>query len=230
MNWSVLIVFAFCLFAVLFPGRSARFIEMLARYTYLPLLKRILKLQGVNPNEEEVKGLFAVRHIYIQMIATLIGGLALSTMNVFRFTRDLDFLVHEEDREKIHAVMMDLAYEKQAFDSEEIVSYLSPLGSFGQVDFMLARRKYSKAMMARAEKKPVFNESFHVKTLLPEDIIGLKIQAIHNDPGNRMAIDGSDIQQLLKLFHRDMDMRLVREYFTIFEKENLLDEWLDNIK
>jgi len=27
-----------------------------------------------------------------------------------------------------------------------------------------------------------------------------------------------------------MDMELVREYFKIFDKENLLDEWLDNIK
>jgi hypothetical protein len=160
----------------------------------------------------------------------LIGGLALSTMKIFRFTQDLDFLIHEDAKEKIHAIMTNLAYEKQDFNSDEIVSYFSPLGSFGQVDFMLARRKYTKAMMSRAEKKPVFDESCEVKILLPEDIIGLKIQAIHNDPGNRLPVDGSDIQQLLRLHHHNMDMRLVREYFKIFEKEKLLDEWLDNIE
>lgn len=180
-------------------------------------LKKVLKILIENLQAEEID--FA-----------LIGGLALSTMNIFRFTRDLDFLVHEEDKEKIHTIMTDLAYEKQDFSNDEIVSYLSPLSSFGQVDFMFARRKYSKAMMSRAEKKPVFNESYYVKALLPEDIIGLKIQAIHNDPITRQAVDGSDIQQLLGMYHRNMDMRLVREYFRIFEKEKLLDEWLDSIK
>ena len=160
----------------------------------------------------------------------LIGGLALSTMNIFRFTKDLDFMVHEESKEKVHAVMTELGYAKQDFSSDEIVSYLSPINKFGQVDFLLARRKYSRAMMARAEKKPVFNDSLQVKTLRPEDIIGLKIQAIHNDPGNRYVVDAPDIQQLLALHGQQMDMELVREYFSLFEKENLLDEWLENIK
>jgi predicted nucleotidyltransferase len=85
-------------------------------------------------------------------------------------------------------------------------------------------------MMSRAENKPVFNDSLQVKTLRPEDIIGLKIQAFHNDPGNRYFVDVPDIQQLLTLHGQSMDMGLVREYFRLFKKENLLDEWLDNIK
>ncbi len=180
-------------------------------------LKKVLKILVEKMQAEEID--FA-----------LIGGLALSTMDIFRFTRDLDFLVHEEAKEKIHTIMTDLSYEKQDFSGDEIVSYFSPLATFGQVDFLLARRKYTKAMMSRAEKKPVFDEACHVKTLVPEDIIGLKIQAIHNDPVNRLPIDGSDIQQLLRIYHHNMDMGLVREYFKIFEKEQLLDEWLDNIK
>jgi len=160
----------------------------------------------------------------------LIGGLALSTMNIFRFTKDLDFMVHEDSKEKIHTVMTDLGYAKQDFSSDEIVSYISPLNKFGQVDFLLARRKYTRVMMSRAEEKPVFNNSFQVKTLQPEDIIGLKIQAIHNDPGSRYIVDASDIQQLISLHGQGMNMELVREYFRLFEKENLLDEWLGNIK
>ncbi len=39
-----------------------------------------------------------------------------------------------------------------------------------------------------------------------------------------------EIQRLLALHQDKMDMGLVREYFKIFDKENLLDEWLDNIK
>jgi hypothetical protein len=62
-----------------------------------------------------------------------------------------------------------------------------------------------------------------------EDLIGLKVQAIVNDPKNRYQVDAPDIHQLLKL-HRDrMNMELVREYFRIFDKEALLNAWLDDL-
>jgi hypothetical protein len=160
----------------------------------------------------------------------LSGGLALSTMNIFRFTKDIDFLVLEESRTKIHEIMTDLGYERQDFSSDEIISYLSPVKVFGQVDFLLARRKYTRAMMRRAVKKEVFDGEYEVKTLIPEDLIGLKIQAIYNDPNNRYLIDAPDIQRLLALHKDQMDMQLVREYFKIFGKEDLLDEWLSHIE
>jgi hypothetical protein len=160
----------------------------------------------------------------------LSGGMALSTMNIFRFTKDIDFLVLEESKEKIHEIMTDLGYELQDFSSDEIMSYLSPVKGFGQVDFLLAKRKYTKAMMKRAPKKKVFDGEYEVKTLLPEDLIGLKIQAISNDPNNRYLIDAPDIQRLLALHKDKMDMKLVREYFKLFDKEDLLDDWLNNIK
>ena len=65
---------------------------------------------------------------------------------------------------------------------------------------------------------------------MPEDLIGLKIQAIYNDPKNRLMIDAPDIQRLLALHKDKMDMQLVREYFKLFDKEDLLDDWLNNIK
>ena len=160
----------------------------------------------------------------------LSGGLALSTMNIFRFTNDIDFLVLEESKTLIHEIMTGLGYELQDFSSDEIISYLSPVKVFGQVDFLLAKRKYTKAMMKRALKKKVFDGEYEVKTLLPEDLIGLKIQAIYNDPKNRYLIDAPDIQRLLALHKDKMDMQLVREYFKLFGKEELLDEWLHNIK
>ncbi|MDY6862570.1 MAG: hypothetical protein SV062_06220, partial [Thermodesulfobacteriota bacterium] len=123
-----------------------------------------------------------------------------------------------------------LGYEKQDFSNDEIISYLSPLNVFGQVDFLLARRKYTRAMMQRAKKNFVFGGELVIKTLLPEDLIGLKIQAISNDPKNRYLIDAPDIQRLFGLHLAKMDMALVREYFSLFDKEDLLDEWLGNIK
>jgi hypothetical protein len=45
----------------------------------------------------------------------------------------------------------------------------------------------------------------------------------------RYGVDAPDIQRLLKLRGSSMDMNLVREYFSLFEKEDLLDEWLEGL-
>jgi predicted nucleotidyltransferase len=159
----------------------------------------------------------------------LTGGLALSTMGIFRFTKDIDFLVYEESKETIHDIMTDLAYQKQEFSTEEIISYWSPIKALGQVDYIFARRKYTKAMMRRAKKSPVFDGKYKLKTILPEDLIGLKVQAMSNDPANRFSVDAPDIQRILQIKIDEIDMKLVRKYFELFSKGDLLDEWLDEI-
>jgi len=70
---------------------------------------------------------------------------------------------------------------------------------------------------------------YELKTILPEDLIGLKVQAISNDPGNRFPVDAPDIQRILQIKIDELDMELVRMYFELFSKEELLDEWLDEI-
>ncbi|MDZ7696495.1 MAG: nucleotidyltransferase [Deltaproteobacteria bacterium] len=159
----------------------------------------------------------------------LSGGFALCTMEVIRFTRDIDFIIYEKDREAVDRIMTEFGYEKQDFSTDEIVSYWSPLKVFGQVDFLLAKRKYTKSMMKQADLKPIFDGGLQVNTVRPEDLIGLKVQAIANDPESRYMIDKPDILRLLKLHHDKMDMTLVREYFRLFEMEGLLNEWLQDI-
>jgi hypothetical protein len=177
-------------------------------------------------NFKEVLTILLQRFSDSGVAVALSGGLALSTMGMFRFTRDIDFLLPVDNAEVVDRIMVDLGYEKQDFSTPEIVSYRSPLKVLGQVDFLLAKRAYTKAMLQRAKVVPVLNGALTVRTLLPEDVIGLKVQAIANDPGNRYAIDAPDIQQLLSLHRGSLNMELVREYFRIFEKEDLLDEWL----
>jgi hypothetical protein len=159
----------------------------------------------------------------------LSGGFALCTMEVVRFTRDIDFIIHEKDKDAVDGIMTELGYEKQDFSTNEIVSYWLPLKVFGQVDFLLAKRKYTKSMIQKADLKLIFDGEFLVNTVRPEDLIGLKVQAIANDPENRNMIDKPDILRLLKLHRDKMDMTLVREYFRIFDMEGLLDEWLQEI-
>jgi predicted nucleotidyltransferase len=159
----------------------------------------------------------------------LSGGLALTTLEIFRFTKDIDLIIPEECKGDIEKIMTDLGYEKQDFSNDEILSFWSPLKIFGQVDFLLAKRKYTRAMLKRARKIPIFDGTLEVKTLLAEDLIGLKIQALVNDPENRFLVDAPDIQRILHLHKDKMDMGLVREYFQLFNKEALLDEWLATV-
>jgi predicted nucleotidyltransferase len=160
----------------------------------------------------------------------LSGGVALGTLGIFRFTNDLDFVVLAEAKKAVDEIMRALDYERQDFSTEEIVSYVSPLKVFGQVDFLLARRRYSRAMLQRARLVPLFDGELRVRTLLPEDVIGLKVQAIHNDPRNRVPVDAPDIQRILDRHRLTMDMARVREYFELFGKEALLDEWLADLE
>jgi len=60
-------------------------------------------------------------------------------------------------------------------------------------------------------------------------MIGSKLQALASDPKNRYAVDAPDIQRLLKPHRSRMDIDLVREYFRLFDQEDLLDEWLRDI-
>jgi len=159
----------------------------------------------------------------------LSGGLALSTMGVFRFTKDVDFVTLEECAGTVEKIMTELGYEKQDFSSAEILSYISPLKALGQVDFLVARRKYSRAMVTRARDTQLMDGELRVKVLQVEDLIGLKVQALANDPKNRYPVDAPDIQRLLQLHVSRLDIERVREYFRLFEKEDLLDEWLRNV-
>ena len=55
-----------------------------------------------------------------------------------------------------------------------------------------------------------------MKVLLPEDLIGLKVQAFSNDR-TREPIDLYDIETLMKLHGEGLDWELVGEYFELFD-------------
>ena len=78
-------------------------------------------------------------------------------------------------------------------------------------------------MLERAPEMSVFEGSLRLRTLRPEDIVGLKVQALANDPG-RERRDLADIESLAERFATEMDWERVRGYFALFEKLELYDE------
>jgi len=57
-----------------------------------------------------------------------------------------------------------------------------------------------------------------------EGLIGLKIQAFHDDP--RRIRDLDDIIQLVKINSDKLNLDEVRSYFRLFDQESVLDDIL----
>lgn len=153
-----------------------------------------------------------------------IGGFGLQSAGVARSTVDIDMLVLAADAQKVKEIMRAKGYEL-LHESPEILNFLSQQPQWGRVDFLLAHRQYALTMLKRAKSVEAFGGLRTFKVAAPEDLIGLKVQAVANTPERRDK-DMADIRQLLDLRRKTMDMNLVREYFQIFEMEAELDRIL----
>ncbi|MCX5885957.1 MAG: nucleotidyltransferase family protein [Proteobacteria bacterium] len=145
----------------------------------------------------------------------LMGGLAFGLWGVGRSTVDIDFLVDRDDLSKIDRVMQELGYECK-FKSENVSQYVSPLKIYGEVDFLHAFREASLEMLKRTIEMDILEGSLKIKVLKPEDLIGLKFQAIKNNP-LREQTDIEDIKALLSILGGNLDWSEIEEYAKIFD-------------
>jgi len=152
----------------------------------------------------------------------LMGGFALGLWGVPRSTVDLDFLIHREDLDALGMVMQELGYERK-FRSDNVSQYVAALKIFGELDFLHAYRKASLEMLERAAEKAIFSGELKIKVLRPEDLIGLKLQAIKNNPA-RKEQDASDIKALASAQRGNLDWTLIAQYAEILEAGELLRE------
>jgi hypothetical protein len=153
---------------------------------------------------------------------SLIGGFALGLFGISRTTVDLDFLVHKDDVDKIDKIMKDYQYEC-VYSTENVSQYVSPVKIFGEIDFIFAKGKISIGIIDRAVSMSIFDGKMIIKVARPEDIIGLKIQALVNNP-KRELNEYLDIELLINHFKKDFDWKLIEEYFKIFKLEKKYKE------
>ncbi len=152
----------------------------------------------------------------------LIGGIALVLHGVDRTTKDIDFIIERAAAERADELLLSMGFERLS-RNEVFGNYLlEPL----RVDLLYTRGEHSKRMLEQAQRVRVRNASR--KVVGPEDLIGLKLQALANNP-TRLQ-DWADVQSLLCQRADTMDLALVREYFILFERESDLDELLDSIR
>lgn len=146
----------------------------------------------------------------------LIGGFAMALRGVQRATVDLDFILMREDLEKADVIITDCGY-RRAFRNENASHYLADDGALGRIDLLHAFRSPSLSMLDRADQIEVV-PGLRLPVVQHEDLIGLKVQALVNDPG-RATADWSDIRMIVESCAtggREMDWDLVEEYLGIF--------------
>lgn len=152
----------------------------------------------------------------------VIGGFALGALGVARATIDLDFLVLKDDYPKVDKIMKTLGYECR-YLSENVAQYVSGVKIFGEIDFLFAFREISSKMLQRAVEKEVFSGEIKIKVLKPEDIIGLKLQALVNDT-SRTSKEYADIEALMDYYRETLDWAIIQEFFELFDLTKKFNE------
>lgn len=152
----------------------------------------------------------------------LIGGYAVSLWGLPRATVDLDFLVRRGDMTKVREIAESLGY-RCIHSSDNVSQFDSDDTNLGEIDFLHAFRPASMSMLERMEFKEIYDGKVRIPVIRPEDLIGLKVQAIANSPA-RMAIDLGDIEGLMQLCSNSMDWRRIEEYFALFTMLDLFNE------
>jgi len=153
----------------------------------------------------------------------LMGGFALGLWGVARATVDLDFLVDRRDMGKVDAIMKTLGYSVK-FNSDNVTQYESPLAVFGEIDFLHAFRESGMSMLERTVDREVFSGALKVRVLIPEDIIGLKMQAIKNNP-SRKDTDILDIKMLIEVRGHKLDWTIIDRYATLLDAHDVVAEF-----
>ncbi len=135
----------------------------------------------------------------------LIGGWALSVYVNARATYDIDFLVDGNCKDDVKRILKRHSFDI-FFESNEVLQ----LSGVVNVDILYANRPLTREMLKNAQNDP----SNTFKVVLPEDLIGLKIQAMVNEPTRELQ-EKADISNILSNVET-IDIEKVKQYADIF--------------
>ena len=146
----------------------------------------------------------------------LIGGLAVVAHKIVRATQDVDFLLEAEAADKVHDALLKLGYQC-SYRSEDAANYVR--GSEG-LDLLYAHRPLARRLLGEASERETPMGLLRIVSV--EGLIGFKLQAYVNDATRTRDLD--DIRALVKMHLASLDMNQLREYFALFNQQQLLNE------
>lgn len=138
----------------------------------------------------------------------LVGGFAVNAHQVSRSTRDIDFLIAEEDYPKVLPLREDVCARLK---SDELF--------FIDVDILFVDRETLDEMLKEAKEVAVRGEKFKVPSL--GHLIAMKLHALKNSEGEREYKDLLDIMELIHKNRVDIDSDKFRDLFLKYGTEEL---------
>lgn len=148
----------------------------------------------------------------------LIGGLAVAAHRVVRATKDVDFLVDSEAADRVHDALLKLGYEC-IYRSADAANYVRDTEG---LDLLYAHRPLARHLLETATERET--PMGRMRIVRVEGLMGFKLQGYVNDASR--ARDLEDIRALLQVHRASLDMDELREYFALFNREELLNELL----
>ncbi|MFI5167037.1 MAG: hypothetical protein ACHQQS_10480 [Thermoanaerobaculales bacterium] len=161
----------------------------------------------------------------------VIGGLAVGIYGAPRATVDIDMLIDGACVDRLDEMLSDLGYAL-VYRWEESSHFAPTQPDRCPLDFLHARRPHSLAMLARAHRVALGEEGLLVPVVEMEDLVGLKVQAMVNDPDRRRGelVDMRALFEAAATLKRPVDMERVREYFALFGEEKELQDILRGLE
>jgi hypothetical protein len=158
---------------------------------------------------EEVLRTFAAFFEREQIRYAVIGGLAMRAWGQARMTKDVDFVVDLDSRERVIAYAESIGYETLHV-SDGFSNHLHKDDAFGRIDFMYASGTTAEKIFGAVVRKGVIGE-----TTLPvasaEHLAMMKAIAMKNFP-HRALFEGDDIRVLLNV--PGVDRAAIRDYYA----------------
>ena len=150
----------------------------------------------------------------------IVGAVAMGFWGVRRDTVDIDLLVKAADREKVIAFMKGLGYDHMiASNFADQFGHL--MKEMGLVDFLYTKRE--QGIIEDGKTFKGINKDIDVRVAMPEDIIGLKLDAIKNNPKRELQ-DWADIQAIVEVLGDNLDWTKIRNYCKLLDVEEVYEK------
>jgi hypothetical protein len=155
--------------------------------------------------------------------SVIVGGYALILNKVQRMTFDIDFMLTQEDCEKIEPDLLDVGYtvlsRQQAF-----LQLSSKKKGLRDLDFLITDKKTLNIIITEGKKTIIAGQEFTFPS--PKHLIMMKIHSISENK-KREIKDLPDIVQLLEANSIDPSSREIKEMFEKSNEKNLYKRVLD---
>lgn len=146
----------------------------------------------------------------------LIGGHAVNMYAEPRTTKDMDFIVHGDDLAKAESAMVEIGYAVVKRE-KGFTQFVGAMLTQGVVDIAHGSRVFGTAMIRKARSFSYPGTPGKVPVVAPEDLIGLKVIAMANNP-LRKEQDAADIVAVARACRRSLKWKRIAEYYAIVKR------------